>query len=144
MPDVIRDFNELYPEIEYELDLSIRPVDLLADPFDLVVRFGHQPDSGVISRQIASVSLGLYASADYLARHGTPVVPSELSQHECLRSSTSKADSIWTLASGGKVEKIPVSGRLSINSVIMLQRMALQGRSEEHTSELQSLMRISY
>src|SRR3546814_6507250 len=82
MPDIIRDFNELYPEIECELDLSIRPVDLLADPFDLVVRFGHQPDSGVISRQIASVSLGLYASADYLARHGTPVVPSELSQHE--------------------------------------------------------------
>src|SRR3546814_3141687 len=140
-------------------------------------------DSGVISRQIASVSLGLYASADYRARKGTPVVPAELSQHECLRSSTSKADSIWTLASGGKVEKIPVSGRRSINSGIMLQRMALQGagivpmscmyagcmiqqtslirvlpewefspipllalfpRSEEHTYEIQSLMRISY
>src|SRR3546814_18933440 len=66
MSEIMRELSETYPDIECEIDLSIKPVDLLSDPFDLVIRFGHQPDSGVISRQIASVSLGLYAWPDYL------------------------------------------------------------------------------
>jgi DNA-binding transcriptional LysR family regulator len=127
MPQIIREFSELYPDIECELDLSIRHIDLLADPFDLVIRLGRQPDSGVVARQIASISLGLYASAAYLARHGAPIVPADLIQHECLRSTTSKEDSVWVLESDAKVEHIPVSGRVTANNVGMLQRMALQG-----------------
>src|SRR3546814_712857 len=150
MSEIMREFSETYPDIECEIDLSIKPVDLLSDPFDLVIRFGHQPDSGVISRQIASVSLGLYASPDYLARYGTPATPADLAHHHCLRSSTKKEDSIWTLNSSTGIERVPVTGRLAINSVIMVQRMALQGTGivpmscifEECSFEGRSLVRI--
>jgi DNA-binding transcriptional LysR family regulator len=127
MPEIIREFGETYPDIDCEIDLSIHPVDLLADPFDLVIRFGHQPDSSVISRQIASASLGLYASADYLAKNGTPAIPADLVHHQCLRSSATKEDSTWVLKRGTDTERVTVSGRLVLNNVIMLQRMAMQG-----------------
>lgn len=127
LPGVLREFSEQYPEIEYELDLSVRPIDLLVDPYDLIIRFGRQPDSGVVSRQIASISLGLYASSEYLARHGVPSAPSDLSHHQCLRASASKDDSLWELRSADQVEKVPVSGKFSINHISMLHQMALQG-----------------
>src|SRR3546814_2501706 len=65
------------------------------------------------------------SSPQYLALHGVPRAPSDLGHHECLRPAMSEAFSYWVLHSGEKIERVAV-------------------RSEEHTSELQSLMRISY
>ncbi|MBV6305336.1 LysR family transcriptional regulator [Candidimonas humi] len=127
MPVIFRDFCEKYPDIECDIDLSAHAVDLLADAFDLVLRFGLQPDSGVISRRIANMSMGLYASADYLASHGRPAVPTDLLRHQCLRTRGSRASSIWVMKSGNRTEEVTVSGRLSINNMGMLQRLAAQG-----------------
>ncbi|MGB3290561.1 MAG: LysR family transcriptional regulator [Burkholderiaceae bacterium] len=127
MPLIMRDFAERYPEIECEYDLGIKRIDLLAEPYDIVIRIGHQPDSGVISRQMGSVTLGLYAAPAYLARKGVPAVPADLAKHECLRSSTSKEDSVWELRSGSRVEKIAVGGRMAMNNVGMLVHMARLG-----------------
>ncbi|GAB2889929.1 LysR family transcriptional regulator [Paralcaligenes sp. KSB-10] len=127
MPAILRGFCELYPDIECEIDLGISPIDLLADSFDIVFRFGAQPDSGVISRRISNVAVCLYASSAYLARHGTPAVPADLAQHQCLRSSAGREGSTWVLTSGSKVEEVTVSGRLAINNIGMLQRMTTQG-----------------
>lgn len=127
MPTLLRDFSRQYPEIDCECDLGIQPVDLLAESFDVVIRFGRQPDSGVVSRQLASTNLQLYASAEYLARHGAPAAPADLARHECLRASASKDDSTWELNSGAVVQKVPVWGRLTVNNVAMLSHMATLG-----------------
>ncbi|MEO6985204.1 MAG: LysR family transcriptional regulator [Paralcaligenes sp.] len=127
MPIILRDFCEQYPDIECQLDLGINPIDLLADSFDIVIRFGSQPDSGVISRLITNVPICLYASSGYLARYGAPLLPNDLPGHQCLRAGVGKEDSTWVLTSGSKIEKVPVAGRLAINNIVMLQRMALQG-----------------
>lgn len=121
------EFCARYPDIECEFDLGIHPVDLLADPFDLVLRFGRQPDSGVVSRHLVSVPLGLYASRGYIAGHGVPVTPSELAHHQCLRASSGKEDTEWELHSGDRVETVTVSGKIMANNVGMLQRMCQQG-----------------
>lgn len=127
MPLIMRDFAEQYPEIECEYDLGIKHIDLLAEPFDIVIRIGHQPDSGVVSRQLGNVKLGLYAAPAYLARKGTPIMPSDLVRHECLRTSAGKEQSIWALRSGSRVEKIAVKGRMTMNNVAMIMRMAALG-----------------
>lgn len=127
MPAILRDFSKQYPEIDCECDLGVQPVDLLAESFDVVIRLGRQPDSGVVSRQLASTSLRLYASAEYLARHGAPMAPADLARHECLRASASKDDSTWELCSGSVIQKIPVWGRLTMNNVAMLSSMAVLG-----------------
>lgn len=124
MPLIMRDFAERYPEIECEYDLGIKHIDLLAEPYDIVIRIGRQPDSGVISRQMGSVKLGLYAAPAYLARKGMPALPSDLAKHECLRASTAREDSVWELRSGSRVEKIAVRGRMAMNNVAVLMHMA--------------------
>lgn len=127
MPLLMRDFSQQFPEIDCEYDLGIQAIDLLADPFDVVIRYGSQTDSGVISRQLGSARLGLYASSEYLARHGTPTTPAHLQEHKCLRSSGSNVDSVWELSSEDKTERVTVSGPLSVNNVAMLSRMATLG-----------------
>ncbi|MFW7340929.1 LysR family transcriptional regulator [Pollutimonas sp. H1-120] len=124
MPLIMRDFAQEYPEIECEYDLGIKHIDLLAEPFDIVIRIGHQPDSGVVSRRLGYVTLGLYAAPGYLARKGTPIVPLDLARHECLRTSAGRAESVWELRSQTRVEKITVKGRMAMNNVAMLMRMA--------------------
>lgn len=127
MPTILLDFSKQYPEIDCECDLGIQAVDLLAESFDVVIRFGRQPDSGVVSRQLASTNLHLYASAEYLARYGVPTAPADLAQHECLRASASKEDSTWELNSGSVIQKVPIQGRLTVNNVSMLSHMATLG-----------------
>lgn len=116
---IMRDFSLRYPEIQCEYDLGIQAIDLLADPFDLVLRFGVASTPGVIARQLGTARMGLFASQKYLDQYGTPKIPADLSNHECLRASASKEDSIWELTSGPIIEKVPVSGRMTFNNIAM-------------------------
>ncbi|CFU59893.1 LysR family transcriptional regulator [Bordetella pertussis] len=127
LTDVIPEFRGLYPDIECDFDLSMRPVDPISNPFDLVLRFGQQPDSSLVARQIVLMTQHLYAAPQYLALHGEPRVPADLGHHECLRPSMSDAFSYWVLQSGDKVERVQVSGRLAANNIGMLGRLASQG-----------------
>jgi DNA-binding transcriptional LysR family regulator len=150
MPLAIQEFREKYPEIECEYDLSIKPIDLLVEPVDVVIRLGRQPDSGVVSRLLTNTSLGLYASREYLRRRGIPTTPDALAGHECLRASTSREDSLWHLQSGKREEKVLVSGKIAINNVAMLTRMAVLGAGVvplsvhmlARTTESETLVRI--
>ncbi len=127
LPLIIRDFSLQYPEIHCEYDLGIQAVDLLADPFDVVIRFGAPSTPGVIAHRLGVARPGLFASQDYLERHGTPATPADLATHECLRSSGSKEDSTWELTSGATVEKVVVSGRMTFNNIAMAGYMARLG-----------------
>ncbi|AUL48623.1 LysR family transcriptional regulator [Bordetella trematum] len=127
LPIVIRDFREQYPDIECDFDLSMRPIDPISNPFDLVLRFGPQPDSSLVARQIVLMTQQLYASPEYLERHGEPRVPADLGHHECLRPAMNEAYSYWVLHSGEKVERVQVTGRLAANNVGMLGRLASNG-----------------
>jgi DNA-binding transcriptional LysR family regulator len=128
LPVVMREFTEQYPDIQCEFDLSGRPVDPISNPFDLVVRFGQQPDSSLISRQIMLMSQQLYASQDYLARHGAPRIPSDLTHHDCLRFPSGEGNSsYWMLHSGERVVRVQVFGRLIANNMGMLARLASIG-----------------
>lgn len=72
------DFCARYPEIQLELGLSDRPVDLIADNVDCVVRGGQVVDQSLVARRIGEVARVCCASPAYLARHGRPEHPSEL------------------------------------------------------------------
>lgn len=65
-------FRRLYPLIEIELDFSDRIVDLIDENFDVVVRSGDLPDSNLMSKPLGQYRFNLYASPDFLSRHGEP------------------------------------------------------------------------
>jgi LysR family transcriptional regulator, regulator for bpeEF and oprC len=71
-------FYARYPEIQLDLGVSDRPVDLISDNVDCVIRGGELVDQSLVARRIASISLVTVASPGYLQRHGVPQHPSEL------------------------------------------------------------------
>jgi len=71
-------FHAQFPDIQLELGVSDRLVDMIGDHVDCVVRGGVPTEQSLIARHLADLPLGVYASPDYLAREGMPVHPSEL------------------------------------------------------------------
>lgn len=80
----IHEFLQIHPDIEFDLDLNDRQVDLLAEGFDLAIRIANLPDSSLIARRLATIQTVMCASPAYLERMGTPQSPQALSNHRCL------------------------------------------------------------
>lgn len=120
---LLADFARQYPGISFDLDLTPRRANLVSDPVDVAIRVGEQGDPGVISRQIASLSIELYASPVYLEAAGIPRSPEDLLQHQCLRIRAMD----WSLYRGESRITLPVTGRFVVNNVGMLRRLSLLG-----------------
>lgn len=84
LPPVLAEFARQYPQVRVELNITNRNVDLVAEGFDLAIRLGHLPDSGLVARKLADEALCLVASPAYLERAGTPRTLEDLATHSCL------------------------------------------------------------
>jgi len=129
---LLAEFARRYPGISFELDLTPRRVDLVAEPFDVAIRMGELSDSGLIARQLARVPRYLYASPGYLKQAGEPREPADLSQHQCLSMPRAGA---WTLQSRTKTIDVAAAGRFTLNSVGMICRLAVQDQGIALLSE---------
>lgn len=78
---LIAEFAARYPGLTFELDLTPRQIDLVTAPFDVAIRMGASPNSGLIARHLASLAGYLSASPNYLERTGEPSHPDDLAQH---------------------------------------------------------------
>jgi DNA-binding transcriptional LysR family regulator len=85
---LIPKFYELHPEVTISLNLSDRVVDIAGEGFDCAVRVGDMPDSSLVSVRMADNRRLCVATPAYLARHGTPQTPAELSRFHCLTLSS--------------------------------------------------------
>ncbi len=122
-------FIEAYPEIQLDLDMSSRRVDLIGERFDLAIRMGTlESDSTLVARKIDEQSFGLYASPIYLALHPAPRHPDELEHHAAIRLLSARGAAIpWKLVRGKAIwEGIP-PGRLTLNSLDVIQQLMLDG-----------------
>lgn len=117
-----------YPEVEVQLHLSDRPVNLVEQAFDLAIRFGEQPDARITARKLADNRRILCASPAYIARRGEPNQPRDLHQHSCivLRESDEIYGS-WHFRSGTRQETVKVKGPLSTNDGEAALAWALDG-----------------
>jgi DNA-binding transcriptional LysR family regulator len=126
---ILAEFLEAFPAVEVLLQLTDRPVDLVAERFDLAIRAGHLADSSLIARRIGCSTYRVVASPGYLAQHGTPQGPSDLSSHACLRFSRSGMEvrSLWPFGAGARRSEVPVSGRLISDDFVVLRTAAERG-----------------
>ncbi len=81
----LAEFFERYPDIRLELGCSDRPVDLIEEGVDCVVRGGDLVDSSLVARRIATMPFITCAAPSYLERYGTPAHPNDLERHRCVR-----------------------------------------------------------
>jgi DNA-binding transcriptional LysR family regulator len=127
---VLASYLDRYPEVQVELSLNDRFVDLAEEGFDAAIRIGALPDSGLIARPLSPSQRIACASPAYLARHGHPQVPSDLSQHNCLAFVfATRLEREWQFPrpDGKGIERISVRGRLDVNGGMALREAALAG-----------------
>ncbi|MDG9882364.1 LysR family transcriptional regulator [Pseudomonas sp. GD04058] len=124
----ISSFVQRHPEVEVQLQLTDRPINLPDDAIDVAIRFGDLPDSRLIARKIASNRRRLCAAPAYLARCGTPETPRDLANHHCivLRQNDAAFGS-WRLSRGKQAESVKVRGGLSTNDGEVALNWALEG-----------------
>jgi DNA-binding transcriptional LysR family regulator len=128
LPESLQAFTDEYPEIECELDLSLRSADPHAAPFDVMLRLGVPAiTDGMEVRELMALTRHLYASEEYLAKHGEPATPADLRRHECLRSFATEAGSTWLLSRNGEEQRIAVAGRIIANNMGLLSDFASMG-----------------
>lgn len=112
------DFLDRFPEIDVDLGMSDRTIDLVAGGVDCVLRVGELAESGLIARPIGPLPLVNVASPAYLARFGTPVGPEDLDAHLAVNyaspSTGRVADWEWLDAAG--LHTRPMRARVTVNS----------------------------
>lgn len=121
-------FLERFPEVDADMEMNDRYVNLIEEGFDVAVRIGRLEDSSLIARQLAPSRLALCASPDYLRRHGRPETPDDLVNHCCLTYSARTLASEWRFQDAqGNRWTVEVKGRLRANNGDMLRDAALNG-----------------
>ncbi len=125
----IATFIETYPEIQLDLDLSSRLVDLIGERFDLAIRMGAlENDSTLVARKIDEQHFGLYASPIYLSIHPAPKHPDDLLHHVAVRMLSNRGQPVpWKLSDGKSVWEGVPPARLALNSVGVIQQLVLEG-----------------
>lgn len=106
------DFHARYPDIQIDVGVSDRPVDLIAENVDCVVRGGEITDQSLIARRIGELSFMTYAAPSYLARYGEPRHPQDLNgEHYIVRYFSAETGRHWPFTFALDGETLEVYGR---------------------------------
>jgi LysR family transcriptional activator of dmlA len=121
-------FARQFPEVEVQLHLTDRPVNLVEQGFDLQIRLGELPDARLTARLLAHNRRVLCAAPAYLRRAGEPAAPRELAQHACLFiRENDETFGTWRLTAGLRSETVKVRGPLASNDGECVLAWALDG-----------------
>jgi DNA-binding transcriptional LysR family regulator len=121
-------FQTLYPEIEIDMVMNDRVIDLLNEEFDLAIRIGRLVDSSLIARKLAPVRRVVCASPAYLDLHGVPAVPEDLKRHATLCYSNSDGIDEWRFVGpDGRLLPVRVKSKLHANNGDLLLIAAQHG-----------------
>lgn len=118
-------FLARYPEIEVEITMTDRLVDLVEEGADIGLRFGQLPDSSLVARRICDIERVICASPAYLERRGTPQQPEDLSGHNCLVISAVPQFRLWPFNTPDGVSRVEVTGTVTASSADTLLQLAL-------------------
>lgn len=130
LPAILKAFVLRHPRVQIELSVSNRNVDLVAEGFDMAIRLGDPPDSGLVARKLEDAALGLFAAPDYVQTAGIPQSLEELATHRCMAfvmPSTGRVLS-WLFKQGGKnIEWSPPTALRVCDDVLGVVSLAEQG-----------------
>jgi len=131
-------FLAAHPALQLELRRRDQPGDLAADGCDLSLRFGQPCPSSTVARKLMETRIVTVASPAYLRRHGKPVTPQDLAQHQCIqfRNPHDGLPFAWEFHRGRKKLTIATSGQLMVNDAATLHAACLGGAGIAQIIEL--------
>ncbi|KGQ69594.1 hypothetical protein OA57_10925 [Chelonobacter oris] len=130
-----------YPDVSLDISMENRRVNMIQDGIDVALRIGLPLQEDLVAKQVGAISLGLYASIDYLRRHGTPQTPTDLAQHTLLHKSDGRD---WLLHKDGKSEKISAAKRVCANDAELLAQLVGDGIGIALLPEMGGLIRSDW
>ncbi|MBX9402094.1 LysR family transcriptional regulator [Lysobacter sp. BMK333-48F3] len=123
---LVQEFLALHPQVEVELILNDRYVDLVEEGMDLALRIGANLPPNAVARRVAISPRGLVASREYLARHAPILSPGDTAAHDYLRFAW--AGDTYTLhGPGGETAVLRGDGRYRINNSLGIRESFLLG-----------------
>jgi len=121
-------FSARYPDIELDISLVDRVVDLVKEGYDLAVRISRGGSPALVSRKLATTRHLICASPDYVARHGAPANPDDLRDHACIAYTYSDSVDDWRLVDdAGKEHSVVVRHIMRTNNGDTARAAALAG-----------------
>ncbi len=127
---VLLEFIDLYPDVEVDLLLEDRELDLSMREADVAIRMAPPRQPELIQRHLMTVHLNIYAAPSYLKRHGIPKVPEDIDQHRVIVYGNDMRPPVedidWLLRSGTRKDK-PRRPILRVNSVYAILRAVQSG-----------------
>ena len=122
----LADFLGRYPEIDIELSITDRLVDMIEEQTDIGVRSGHIPEGPFALRKIADLHRVICAAPSYLARRGTPRTPSELLDHDCV-TVIGPGLNRWPFKTRNGIDIVEVRPRIATDDAEAALRLAVEG-----------------
>ncbi|MGF1695770.1 LysR family transcriptional regulator [Vibrio kyushuensis] len=87
LPKLLIDFQQRYPEVKIDLNLTDHKVNIVEEGVDVALRIGDLKSETIIAKRITDIQIALLASPDYLQKHGTPKTQEDLAEHDFLNYS---------------------------------------------------------
>ncbi|ACJ31347.1 Helix-turn-helix, Fis-type [Shewanella piezotolerans WP3] len=124
---ILARFLNAYPQITIDAELTNRKVDVIGEGVDFLFQITEKRNEALQTYALLNTPKVLMASPKYLAKHGTPQIPEDLSQHQCIRLSTPYVDNSWSLFNGEKWVTFEPKSRLETNNITLVREAAIEG-----------------
>ncbi|MGR5150357.1 LysR substrate-binding domain-containing protein [Photobacterium swingsii] len=122
------EFMDAYPQLSVRANISDSNVDFYRDSVDMALRYGSPTDANMYGFKICDVPRVLCATKAYLAQHGTPSVPSDLTQHNALLYQLHDViQDVWEFSADGVKHKVKLTGNRASNDGDMVRRWCIAG-----------------
>ena len=116
-------FLDDHPDLEIDVILDDRVIDLVAEGVDVSLRMGNLPDSAAVARKLATGGRSVFATPNYLARAGESESPADLAAHETIIYS--QLTDVWSFTRDGTEASVTVHGRIRVNAAEGLRAAVL-------------------
>lgn len=128
LADIVVDFAARYPQVEVELELTARTVNLVAEGFDVAVRAGTRlAESSLVARLVGVIEVDLYASVAYVQARGVPQSLEDLESHDCILFRPDNGRTEWALTGPDGVVRVRAQGRVGGDDFSFVRAAVLAG-----------------
>lgn len=124
---VVKELRAMYPELAVELLFEDRVINMVEDNVDIAIRVGWLDDSSMIARQLCEVPMLVFAAPEYLAKHGSPNRPEDLTGHTWIALNLLSSPWRWSFQRRDQTTQVQMRGDLRANSIHGVVEMVKQG-----------------
>ncbi|AYH04851.1 LysR family transcriptional regulator [Pectobacterium parmentieri] len=131
----LHEFMAEHPQLNVDVILDDRPIDLIAEGIDVALRLGEMKDSSLIAQRLASCTMRLLATPDYFSAHGIPVSPDALSAYPAVIYLQGERTDRWIFSQDGTQTTVFPYGRIRVSAAEGVRATVLSGAGLAVASE---------